>query len=122
MFSKFFIERPVLSNVMAVLIMLLGVVTLLGLPVAQYPDITPPTVQVTTSFPGASPQVIIDSVAAPIEQQGAWQFAAPAWIEGVGHGLGSLVGIGVVLPIQVMAGQQSGMLGKPRLAGHGDQP
>jgi HAE1 family hydrophobic/amphiphilic exporter-1 len=69
MFSKFFIERPVLSNVLAVLIMLLGVVTLLGLPVAQYPDITPPTVQVTTSFPGASPQVIIDSVAAPIEQQ-----------------------------------------------------
>jgi HAE1 family hydrophobic/amphiphilic exporter-1 len=69
MFSKFFIERPVLANVLAVLIMLLGVVTLLGLPVAQYPDITPPTVQVTTSFPGASPQVIIDSVAAPIEQQ-----------------------------------------------------
>ncbi|WP_300160769.1 multidrug efflux RND transporter permease subunit [Solidesulfovibrio sp.] len=69
MFSKFFIERPVLANVMAVLIMLLGVVTLLGLPVAQYPDITPPTVQVTTSFPGASPQVIIESVAAPIEQQ-----------------------------------------------------
>ena len=69
MFSKFFIERPVLANVMAVLIMLLGVVTLQGLPVAQYPDITPPTVQVTTSFPGASPQAIIDSVAAPIEQQ-----------------------------------------------------
>ena len=69
MFSKFFIERPVLANVIAVLIMLLGVVTLLSLPVAQYPEITPATVQVSTSFPGASPQVIIDSVAAPIEQQ-----------------------------------------------------
>jgi HAE1 family hydrophobic/amphiphilic exporter-1 len=69
MLSKFFIERPVLANVIAVLIMLLGVVTLLRLPVAQYPEITPSTVQVTTSFPGASPQVLIDSVAAPIEQQ-----------------------------------------------------
>jgi len=69
MLSKFFIERPVLANVIAVLIMLLGVVTLMRLPVAQYPEITPSTVQVTTSFPGASPQVIIESVAAPIEQQ-----------------------------------------------------
>ena len=60
--------------------------------------------------------------AVSVEQQGAWQFAAPAWVEGVGHGLGSLVGIRVVLPVQAMAGQQCGMLGKPWLAGHGDQP
>ena len=69
MFSKFFIERPVLANVLAIVMMLLGAVALLELPVAQYPEITPPTVQVSTSYPGASPEVIIETVAAPIEQQ-----------------------------------------------------
>ncbi|WP_243368039.1 efflux RND transporter permease subunit [Fundidesulfovibrio soli] len=69
MFSKFFIERPVLANVLAIVMMLLGGVALLELPVAQYPEITPPTVQVSTAYPGASPEVIIETVAAPIEQQ-----------------------------------------------------
>jgi hydrophobic/amphiphilic exporter-1 (mainly G- bacteria), HAE1 family len=69
MFSKFFIERPVLANVIAILTMLLGMVALLGLPIAQYPEITPPTVQVLTSYPGGSPEVIAETVAAPIEQQ-----------------------------------------------------
>ncbi|MFZ5427871.1 MAG: efflux RND transporter permease subunit [Thermodesulfobacteriota bacterium] len=69
MFSKFFIERPVLANVIAIIMMLLGAVALLKLPVAQYPEITPPTVQVTTSYPGASPEVIAETVAAPLEQQ-----------------------------------------------------
>jgi len=69
MFSKFFIERPVLANVIAILTMLLGVVALLRLPVAQYPEITPPTVVVSTYYPGGSPEVIAETVAAPIEQQ-----------------------------------------------------
>ena len=69
MFSKFFIERPVLSNVLAIVMMLLGGVSLYTLPVAQYPEITPPTVQVSASFPGASPEVLAETVAAPIEQQ-----------------------------------------------------
>ncbi|MFP5238856.1 MAG: efflux RND transporter permease subunit, partial [Acidobacteriota bacterium] len=69
MFSKFFIERPVLANVLAIVMMLLGGVALFELPVAQYPEITPPTVQVSTAYPGASPEVIIETVAAPIEQQ-----------------------------------------------------
>ena len=69
MFSKFFIERPVLSNVLAIVMMLLGAVSLFTLPVAQYPEITPPTVQVSASFPGASPEVLAETVAAPIEQQ-----------------------------------------------------
>ncbi|WP_424628295.1 efflux RND transporter permease subunit [Bradyrhizobium sp. SYSU BS000235] len=69
MISKFFIERPVLANVIAILMVLIGAVALLRLPVAQYPDVVPPTVQVTTRYPGASAQVVIDTVALPIEQQ-----------------------------------------------------
>jgi hydrophobic/amphiphilic exporter-1 (mainly G- bacteria), HAE1 family len=69
MISKFFIEHPVLANVLAIVLVILGAVSLLRLPVAQYPNITPPTVQVTTRYPGASPQTVIDTVALPIELQ-----------------------------------------------------
>src|SRR5262245_23119362 len=69
MISKFFIERPVLANVLAVLMIVIGGVALFALPVAQYPDVVPPTVQVTTRYPGASARTVIDSVALPIEQQ-----------------------------------------------------
>src|SRR6201990_806680 len=69
MISKFFIERPVLSNVIAVLMILIGGVCLFTLAVAQYPDVVPPTVQVTTRYPGASAKTVIDTVALPIEQQ-----------------------------------------------------
>ncbi|MBC7578681.1 MAG: efflux RND transporter permease subunit [Tardiphaga sp.] len=69
MISKFFIERPVLSNVIALLMILIGGVSLFNLAVAQYPDVVPPTVQVTTRYPGASARTVIDTVALPIEQQ-----------------------------------------------------
>ncbi|GLS17950.1 transporter [Labrys miyagiensis] len=69
MISKFFIERPVLANVIAILMVVIGGVALFALPVAQYPDVVPPTVQVTTRYPGASAQAVIDTVALPIEQQ-----------------------------------------------------
>jgi HAE1 family hydrophobic/amphiphilic exporter-1 len=69
MIADFFIARPVLANVLAILIIVIGAVALLRLPVAQYPDIVPPTVQVTTRYPGASARAVIDSVALPIEQQ-----------------------------------------------------
>jgi HAE1 family hydrophobic/amphiphilic exporter-1 len=69
MISKFFIERPVLSNVIAILMMLIGGVALFSLAVAQYPDVVPPTVQVTTRYPGAGAKTVIDTVALPIEQQ-----------------------------------------------------
>jgi HAE1 family hydrophobic/amphiphilic exporter-1 len=69
MISKFFIERPVLSNVIALLMILIGAVALLNLPIAQYPDVVPPTVQVTTRYPGASAKTVVDTVALPIEQQ-----------------------------------------------------
>jgi HAE1 family hydrophobic/amphiphilic exporter-1 len=69
MISKFFIERPVLSNVIALLMMLIGGVALFSLSVAQYPDVVPPTVQVTTRYPGAGARTVMDTVALPIEQQ-----------------------------------------------------
>ncbi|MCC6889665.1 MAG: efflux RND transporter permease subunit [Hyphomicrobiales bacterium] len=69
MISKFFIERPVLANVIAILMVVIGVVALVHLPVAQLPEVTPPTVQVTTRYPGANARTVIDTVALPIEQQ-----------------------------------------------------
>ncbi len=69
MFARFFIERPVLANVIALVTVLLGAVAITVLPVSEYPPITPPTVQVTTSYPGASAKTLIDTVALPIEQQ-----------------------------------------------------
>ena len=69
MLAKFFIERPVLANVIAIVIMLLGGVAMFTLPVAQYPPITPPTVQVTATYPGASAKTLVETVALPIEQQ-----------------------------------------------------
>ncbi len=69
MISKFFIERPILANVIAILIVVIGAVAVFSLPVAQYPNVVPPTVQVTTIYPGASARTVIDTVALPIEQQ-----------------------------------------------------
>ncbi len=69
MFSRFFIERPIFANVIAIVTILIGAVALFQLPVAQYPEITPPTVQVTTSYPGASAKIVADTIALPIEQQ-----------------------------------------------------
>jgi len=68
MLSKFFIERPILSNVIALVMMLLGGVAIWVLPVSPYPAITPPTIQVTASYPGASARTMIEKVALPIEQ------------------------------------------------------
>ncbi len=69
MFSRYFIERPVLSNVIAIVIVVIGAVSYLRLPVSQYPNVVPPTVQVTTTYPGASAQVVMNTIALPIEQQ-----------------------------------------------------
>ena len=69
MLAKFFIERPVLANVIALVTILLGAVALLQLPVTQYPPITPPTIQVTANYPGASARTLVETVALPIEQQ-----------------------------------------------------
>ena len=67
--SRFFIDRPIFANVIAIVTMIFGAVALVALPIEQYPEITPPTVQVRAVYPGASAQVVADTVAAPIEQQ-----------------------------------------------------
>ncbi|HAT1776047.1 multidrug efflux RND transporter permease subunit [Legionella pneumophila] len=69
MISKFFIERPVLANVIALFIVFIGIIAIAVLPVSQYPAIVPPTIQVTTTYPGADAKTLINTVALPIEQQ-----------------------------------------------------
>ncbi|MGD0899189.1 MAG: multidrug efflux RND transporter permease subunit [Thermoguttaceae bacterium] len=69
MFSNFFIHRPIFASVLSIIITLSGGIALWTLPIAQYPEITPPTVEVSAVYPGANAQVVADTVAAPIEQQ-----------------------------------------------------
>jgi multidrug efflux pump len=69
MFARFFVDRPVFATVISVVIVIVGLVALTKLPIAQYPEITPPTVAVTASYPGASAKVVADTVATPIEQE-----------------------------------------------------
>jgi multidrug efflux pump len=69
MISRFFIDRPIFAAVLSIIITLAGTIAAMVLPIAQYPPIAPPTVQVSCSYPGASAQVVADTVAAPIEQQ-----------------------------------------------------
>jgi multidrug efflux pump len=69
MLARFFIDRPVLAWVISIIIILLGAIAAGFLPIAEYPEVTPPTVRVQASYPGASAQVVADTVAAPIEQQ-----------------------------------------------------
>src|SRR5215467_7462862 len=68
-FTHRFIDRPILATVISVFLTLIGLGALVILPVAQYPEIVPPTVQVTTIYPGASAQVVGQTVATPLEQE-----------------------------------------------------
>ena len=68
MISKFFIERPILANVLAVITIIVGMVSYYHLPVEQYPPIVPPTIQITTRYPGASASVVADTIGVPLEQ------------------------------------------------------
>ncbi|CAN5125518.1 multidrug efflux RND transporter permease subunit MexF [soil metagenome] len=67
--SKFFIDRPIFAAVISIVVVLAGAISVTKLPIAQYPDIAPPTVSVTCTYPGASAKVVAETVAAPIEQQ-----------------------------------------------------
>ena len=69
MISHFFIDRPIFAAVLSIVITIMGTAALTSLPIAQYPDISPPTVIVTANYPGANAQTVLDTVAAPIEQQ-----------------------------------------------------
>ena len=64
-----FINRPVLSTVISIVIVILGVLGLLSLPISQYPDSAPPTVRVKTTYQGANAQTVLNSVIAPLEEQ-----------------------------------------------------
>ena len=68
MFSRFFIDRPIFATVLAILMILVGVVTVKTLPIAQYPNISPPTVQVNATYPGADAKTVAEAIGVPIEQ------------------------------------------------------
>src|SRR4051794_31797485 len=69
MFSRFFIDRPIGAAMLSIAIVIMGMFLLLKLPIAQYPEVVPPTVQVSAIYPGANAQVVADTVATPIEQE-----------------------------------------------------
>lgn len=69
MISHFFIDRPIFASVLSIVIMVLGLVALQALPIAQFPEITPPVVQIEADYPGANAEILADSVARPIEVQ-----------------------------------------------------
>ncbi|MHB1422385.1 MAG: efflux RND transporter permease subunit [Gemmataceae bacterium] len=69
MFARFFVDRPIFATVLSVVIVLVGLVALVRLPLAQYPEVAPPTISVTAVFPGANARVVADTVATPIEQE-----------------------------------------------------
>src|SRR3954468_11926176 len=69
MFSRFFINRPIFASVLSIVIVLSGGIALFTLPVAQYPEITPPTVEVSAVYPGANARIVADTVASPVEEQ-----------------------------------------------------
>src|SRR5436189_4841327 len=69
MFSHLFIDRPIFATVLSIVIVIVGAVALVGLPIAQYPEVAPPTITVTANYPGANAKVVADTVATPIEQE-----------------------------------------------------
>jgi multidrug efflux pump len=69
MFARFFVDRPIFATVLSIVIVIIGLVALVKLPIAQYPEVVPPTVNVSATYPGASAKVVADTVAAPIEQE-----------------------------------------------------
>jgi multidrug efflux pump subunit AcrB len=67
-FAHFFIDRPIFAGVISIIILLAGLISLQRLPISEYPEVAPPSVVVSTAYPGASPSVVAETVAAPLEQ------------------------------------------------------
>lgn len=67
--SRFFIDRPIFAGVLSLMVMIAGMLAMFKLPISEYPEVTPPSVVVNASFPGANPKVIAESVATPLEEQ-----------------------------------------------------
>ena len=95
MFSKFFIDRPIFASVLSIIVTLAGAVSLWTLPVAQYPEIAPPTIVVTASYPGASAEVVSDTVSTPLGLKVVGELpmvgVAPAIANAVYHATGKRV-------------------------------
>src|SRR4051794_34060033 len=68
-FAHFFINRPILASVLSIVIVIIGALALIQLPIAQFPDVVPPTVIVSARYPGATPRVLAETVSTPIEQE-----------------------------------------------------
>ena len=68
-FTHFFVDRPIFAAVISIIIVLVGAIAYVALPIAQYPDIVPPTIQVTANYPGASAETVASTVATPLEQE-----------------------------------------------------
>ncbi|MGB6798253.1 MAG: efflux RND transporter permease subunit, partial [Xanthobacteraceae bacterium] len=69
MLSRFFIDRPIFAGVISVAIFLAGLIAMTRLTISEYPEVVPPSVQVTAQFPGANPETVADTVATPLEEQ-----------------------------------------------------
>ncbi len=74
---RYFIDRPILSAVISVAIVLMGMLALVSLPVEQYPDIAPPTIQVYTNYPGANAETVQKAVIVPLEEAGKSSVSCP---------------------------------------------
>ena len=68
-FSHFFVDRPIFASVVAIIITLVGTIAFRSLPITEFPDIAPPTIQVTATYAGAAADVVSETVASPIEQE-----------------------------------------------------
>ena len=79
MFSRFFIEHPIFASVISIVIVLAGAISVGLLPIAQFPEVVPPTVEVKANYPGANAQVVAETVAAPIERATAIARAMPTY-------------------------------------------
>ncbi len=66
--SSYFIDRPIFAGVLSFVIFMMGAIALFQLPISEYPEVSPPSVQVSASFPGANPSVIAETVATPLEE------------------------------------------------------
>ena len=67
-FAKFFVDRPIFAAVLSIIILVIGLIAIPLLPVSEYPDVVPPTVQVRAVYPGANPKVMAETVASPLEE------------------------------------------------------
>ena len=68
-FPKFFIDRPIFASVLSIIVVIIGYMAYLSLPIEQYPQVAPPTIQVSATYPGATAETVAETVATPLEQE-----------------------------------------------------